>query len=155
MPYPMHSITPYRRTSADCGSARRYRIMKGVSTKGDLCMKTLGALGLLGAALFVTFCQGQEAALRPPGIGKTPILPSSEIRAGMQGVAWTVVQGTKPEPIPVEIIGLYKNAAGPKQAIILGKLGGKAARTNVAGGMSGSPVYIDGKLAGAISTRIS
>jgi hypothetical protein len=57
--------------------------------------------------------------------------------------------------MPVEIIGLLRSMAGPKQDIILGKLGGKAARTNVAGGMSGSPVYIDGKLAGAISTRIS
>ena len=57
--------------------------------------------------------------------------------------------------VPVEIIGLWKNAWGPKQDVILAKLGGKAARTNVAGGMSGSPVYIDGKLAGAIALRIS
>ncbi|HSW48855.1 MAG TPA: hypothetical protein VLH09_01715 [Bryobacteraceae bacterium] len=118
-------------------------------------MKTLGALGFAGAALFTFCCQGQEPALKPPGIGKVEILRTAEIKAGMQGVAWTVFQGTEPEPIPVEIIGLYKNAAGPKQDIILGKLGGKAIRTNVAGGMSGSPVYIDGKLAGAISTRIS
>jgi hypothetical protein len=55
----------------------------------------------------------------------------------------------------VEIIGVYRNAGGPRQDIILAKLGGKAERTNVAGGMSGSPVYIDGKLVGAISTRIS
>jgi hypothetical protein len=118
-------------------------------------MKTLGALGLIGAAFFVSSGLGQDSAAKPPGIGKVEILRTSEIKAGMQGVAWTVFQGTEPEPIPVEIIGLFKNAAGPKQDIILGKLGGKAIRTNVAGGMSGSPVYIDGKLAGAISTRIS
>ncbi|MFB3776076.1 MAG: hypothetical protein ACE141_00660 [Bryobacteraceae bacterium] len=117
-------------------------------------MKTLGALGVAGAC-FALLCHGQESTPTPPGIGTVEILRTSEIKAGMQGVAWTVFQGTEPEPIPVEIIGLYKNAGGPKQDIILGKLGGKAVRTNVAGGMSGSPVYIDGKLAGAISTRIS
>ncbi len=48
-----------------------------------------------------------------------------------------------------------KNQWGPKQDIILGKMGGKAIRTNVAGGMSGSPVYIDGKLIGAVALRLS
>jgi hypothetical protein len=80
---------------------------------------------------------------------------ASEVKAGMQGIAWTVFQGTVPEAIPVEIIGPWKNAWGPRQDVILAKLGGKAAKTNVAGGMSGSPVYIDGKLVGAIALRIS
>ena len=53
----------------------------------------------------------------------------------------------------MEIIGISKNMWGPKQDIILGKMGGKAIRTNVAKGMSGSPVYIDGKLIGAVSLR--
>jgi hypothetical protein len=73
----------------------------------------------------------------------------------MKGVAWTVFQGSKPEPVPVEIIGVWENAWGPKQDIIVAKLTGHAQRTNVAGGMSGSPVYIDGKLVGAISLRLS
>ncbi|MCS6954305.1 MAG: hypothetical protein RMK57_04635 [Bryobacterales bacterium] len=73
----------------------------------------------------------------------------------MKGYAWTVFQGAEPEPVPVEIIGLWKNVWGPKQDIILAKLGGKARETNVAGGMSGSPVYVDGKLVGAISLRMS
>jgi len=73
----------------------------------------------------------------------------------MKGIAWTVFQGTEPESVPVEILGLWKNQWGPKQDIILAKLGGKAQRTNVAGGMSGSPVYIDGKLVGAIALRLS
>ena len=60
-------------------------------------------------------------------------------------------RGTEPEPIPVEIVGILKNQWGPKQDIIIGKMGGKAIRTNVAGGMSGSPVYIDGKLVGAVA----
>jgi hypothetical protein len=91
----------------------------------------------------------------PPKAGKVDLFPESGLKPGMKGVAWTVFQGSKPEPMPVEIIGVWQNAWGPKQDIIIAKLTGKAARTNVAGGMSGSPVYIDGKLLGAISLRIS
>lgn len=106
-------------------------------------------------SLFATFVLAQQAGITPPKAGPVSILRSDEVKAGMQGVAWTVFQGTEPEPIPVEIIGPWKNAWGPGQDVILAKLGGKAARTNVAGGMSGSPVYIDGKLVGAIALRIS
>ncbi len=118
-------------------------------------MKMWGAGCLLVFAVFAVSARGQDSVPQPPKIGKVEFLRTSEIKPGMRGVAWTVFQGTQPEPIPVDIIGLYKNAGGPRQDIILAKLGGKAERTNVAGGMSGSPVYIDGKLAGAISTRIS
>jgi len=118
-------------------------------------MKTYiaAAVGMLAAASLPTFCA--ELTPQPPKSGKVEIIRSSELRPGMKGVAWTVFQGTEPEPVPVEIIGLWKNQWGPKQDIILAKLGGKAERTNVAGGMSGSPVYIDGKLAGAIALRLS
>ena len=96
-----------------------------------------------------------SAEMQRPRPGKVEIMKSSELKPGMKGVAWTVFQGTEAESIPVEIIGLWKNAWGPKQDTILAKLGGKAQRTNVAGGMSGSPVYIDGKLVGAIALRLS
>jgi hypothetical protein len=102
-----------------------------------------------------------EVPVLPPNVmsrpkaGPTQIMPVSDVKRGMRGVAWTVFQGTEPEAVPVEIIGPWKNAWGPGQDVILAKLGGKAARTNVAGGMSGSPVYIDGKLVGAIALRIS
>jgi len=82
-------------------------------------------------------------------------MKSSELKPGMMGTAWTVFQGTEPEAVPIEIIGLWKNAWGPKQDVIIAKMGGKAQRTNVAGGMSGSPVYIDGKLVGAVALRLS
>src|SRR5579875_2581080 len=91
----------------------------------------------------------------PPKAGKVELFPENALKPGMKGVAWTVFQGTKPEPVPVEIIGVWENMWGPHQDIIVAKLTGKAERTNVAGGMSGSPVYIDGKLVGAISLRIS
>lgn len=94
------------------------------------------------------------AAEAPPKAGKVAIFPLKDIRPGMQAIAWTVFQGKTPEPIPIEIIGVWKKASGPND-VILGKMGGKAKETNVAGGMSGSPVYIDGKLVGAVALRIS
>src|SRR6266571_2013889 len=79
----------------------------------------------------------------------------AQIHVGMRGVAYTVFQGTKPEPMTVEVLGVLKNANGPKGDIILVRLGGtKAEYTGVVAGMSGSPVYFDGKLAGAIAFRI-
>jgi hypothetical protein len=108
---------------------------------------------LLLAALALPLFAGD--ALTPPKAGKVEIMPLSEVKPGMKGTAWTVFAGTTPEPVPIEIVGRYKNVWGPKQDIILAKMGGKAIRTNVAGGMSGSPVYINGKLVGAVSLRIS
>jgi hypothetical protein len=90
-----------------------------------------------------------------PKAGKVDLFPESSLKPGMHAVAWTTFQGTAPEAVPIEIIGIWENAWGPKQDIIIGKMGGKAQRTNVAGGMSGSPVYIDGKLVGAVSLRLS
>jgi hypothetical protein len=82
-------------------------------------------------------------------------IPVSSIHAGMRGVAYTVFQGTKPEPMGVEVLGILKNANGPKGDIILVRLSGeKAEYTGVVAGMSGSPVYLDGKLAGALAFRI-
>ncbi|HET9321461.1 MAG TPA: hypothetical protein VFO27_16845 [Bryobacteraceae bacterium] len=116
--------------------------------------KQIAAAAIMLAA--AGFCAlAEEVSPQPPTAGKVEIFKSSDLRPGMKGVAWTVFQGTQAEQIPVEIIGLWKNAWGPKQDIILAKLGGKAQRTNVAGGMSGSPVYIDGKLVGAIALRLS
>jgi hypothetical protein len=95
------------------------------------------------------------AELTPPKAGKPEILPLKDIKPGMHGIAWTVFSGMTPEPVPVEIIGVWKNAMGPRQHVIMAKMGGKAERTGVAGGMSGSPVYVDGKLIGAVALRLS
>ncbi|HYO81256.1 MAG TPA: hypothetical protein VES20_07645, partial [Bryobacteraceae bacterium] len=67
---------------------------------------------------------------------------------------WTAFQGTEPEAVPVELIGIWRNAWGPRQDLILCRMEGRAKETGVAGGMSGSPVYIDGKLVGAVSNRV-
>ena len=73
-----------------------------------------------------------------------------QIHTGMKGVAYTVFEGVKPEPMDVEVLGILKNINGPRGDIILIRLHGKKVEyTGVVAGMSGSPVYIDGKLAGA------
>src|SRR5438477_3989652 len=84
-----------------------------------------------------------------------PTIPVSQIHAGMRGVAYTVFQGTKPEPMDVEVLGVLHNVNGPRGDLILVRLQGtKPEYTGVVAGMSGSPVYFDGKLAGALSFRI-
>jgi hypothetical protein len=112
------------------------------------------AAAFMACAVVTSFC-AFAADPQPPHAGKVEILKSSEVKPGMKAVAWTVFQGDTPEAVPVEIVGTWKNMWGPGQDIIIGKMGGKAQRTNVAGGMSGSPVYIDGKLIGAVALRMT
>jgi len=116
-------------------------------------MKTCLAAILVVCSLLSGFASAAE--LTPPMAGKPEILPLDQVKPGAQAIAWTVFQGTTPEAVPVEIIGTWKNAMGPRQHVIVAKMGGKAVRTGVAGGMSGSPVYIDGKLIGAVALRLS
>jgi hypothetical protein len=118
-------------------------------------MKLRIAAIVLGFAAAASPIFAGDTPLTRPKAGKVEIMPENQIKPGMKAVAWTVFQGTEPEPIPIEIIGVYKNQWGPKQDIIIGKMGGKAIRSGVAAGMSGSPVYIDGKLVGAVALRLS
>jgi hypothetical protein len=107
------------------------------------------------AAVVTVLSPAFGADLQPPKAGKTEIFHLKDIKPGMLGTAWTVFSGTVPEPVPVEVIGVWTGQMGPRSAVILGKMGGKAKETNVAAGMSGSPVYIDGKLVGAVALRFS
>jgi hypothetical protein len=94
-----------------------------------------------------------SAAQAAPKVFDT--IPVDQIHVGMKGVAYTVFQGVTPEPMEVEVLGVLKNANGPKGDVILIRLGGKKVEyTGVVAGMSGSPVYLDGKLAGAVAFRI-
>jgi hypothetical protein len=82
-------------------------------------------------------------------------MPLDQIHEGMKGTALTVFQGVKPESMDVEVLGVMRNVNGPKGDIILVRLhGSKPEYTGVVAGMSGSPVYFDGKLAGALAFRI-
>lgn len=84
-----------------------------------------------------------------------PILPLDQVRAGMQGYAYTIFAGDEVEKFDLEVIGVMPNFLGPQQSIILVQLkGAKVERTGVVAGMSGSPVYLDGKLAGALSLKL-
>ena len=79
------------------------------------------------------------------------IFPLKDVRAGQRGVGKTVFEGNRIEDFQVEILGVLENT-GPKQSIILARLsGGPLAQDGVVQGMSGSPVYIDGKLLGAVA----
>jgi hypothetical protein len=85
-------------------------------------------------------------------VAQTTTLPLEQVRPGMIGVGRTVFAGTKLEDFKVEILGVLRNVLAPKRNLILARLeGGPLAKTGVIAGMSGSPVYIDGKLVGAVS----
>jgi hypothetical protein len=84
--------------------------------------------------------------------GSAAFLPLTEVREGMRGTARTVFRGSEPEEFKVEILGVVPGGIGPRQDMIVGRIsGGNADRTAVFAGMSGSPVYVNGKLVGAIS----
>jgi len=97
------------------------------------------ALGLLGTPL----------------VARDTIMAVSDVRPGMVGVGRTVFRGAAIEEFTVRIIGTLKSVVAPQRDLILAKLeGGPLADTGVIAGMSGSPVYIDGKLLGAVSYQL-
>jgi SpoIVB peptidase S55 len=114
---------------------------------GAFYMRKVGlALLVLGLSLSGSILNAQTPQLT---------IPVGEIHAGMRGVAYTVFQGVKPESMDVEVLGVLHNVNGPKGDIILIRLHGeKPEYTGVVAGMSGSPVYFNGKLAGALAFRI-
>ena len=100
----------------------------------------MGVLRFLGALLLAANAFGQLA-----------IFPLKDIRAGQHGVGKTVFSGNKIDEFQVEVLGVLENV-GPRQSVILARLsGGPLEKTGVMQGMSGSPVYIDGKLVGAVA----
>src|ERR1035438_2019836 len=82
---------------------------------------------------------------------QTALFPLKDLKPGMRGTGRTVFNGNKIEDFQVEILGVLDNI-GPKESLILARLsGGPLEHTGVMQGMSGSPVYIDGKLLGAVA----
>jgi hypothetical protein len=82
----------------------------------------------------------------------TATMPVSELRPGMRGVGRTVFSGTELSEFGVEILGVLENVMMPQRQLVLARLsGGPLAETGVIAGMSGSPVYVDGRLVGAVS----
>jgi hypothetical protein len=79
-------------------------------------------------------------------------MPVSDIKPGMKGYGMSVFQGNQPERFEVEVLGTLEGFQNPRQSIIIARLSGPLVeRTGVFAGMSGSPVYIDGKLVGAVA----
>lgn len=113
-------------------------------TGGGLCLAQTGSDTVLDTV---------GAAVSPPPT--TKFYPLSEVHRGQQGMAYTVFEGTQPEAMGVKILGVLHNAIGPGEDMIIARLeGAKPDYTGVVAGMSGSPVYIDGKLVGALAYRI-
>jgi hypothetical protein len=106
-------------------------------------LRTVAVLGVLAGVVTAT------------PTAQTRVIPVDEVRPGMVGVGRTVFEGDKIEEFTVHIIGVLKNVVGPNRDIILARLeGGPLAETGVIAGMSGSPVYIEGRLLGAVSYQL-
>jgi hypothetical protein len=98
----------------------------------------------------------------PPDDGRSAVtaestetMPLNDVRPGMQGYAYTIFAGDQIERFDLVVIGVLDNFLGPRQSIILVQLKGEMVEhTGVVAGMSGSPVYLDGKLAGALSLKL-
>src|SRR5205085_12417023 len=81
------------------------------------------------------------------GARKSDYFPLEEIRAGQKGTARTVFAGAEPQEFGVEVLGVLPGFPSPRQSVIIARLtGAQVDRTSVFAGMSGSPVFIDGKL---------
>jgi hypothetical protein len=92
------------------------------------------------------------AALIAPAPASTRYMPVSEVRPGMTGVGRTAFKGTAIEEFEAHILGVVRSNIGPQRDLIIARLGGgPLAKTGVIAGMSGSPVYIDGRLVGAVA----
>jgi hypothetical protein len=119
------------------------RFLTPTASRFLLLLVTILAVSGLGSGQF------EKAGL---ATSASAIFPVSELREGMKGTARSVFHGDKSEEFQVEILGVIPNWIGPKQDMIVGRLSGaNAERTSVFAGMSGSPVYIGGRLVGAIS----
>jgi len=112
-------------------------------------LRSAAVIVFLTAFGTLTFGQTTASAAKQSGVA---IMPLADVREGARGIAKTVFRGSEPEDFNVEILGVVPGAVGPHQDMIIGRLSGALAeRTFVFAGMSGSPVYIDGKLIGAIA----
>lgn len=108
---------------------------------------------LILASTNLAVAQKPAAATTPlPKANVPELFALEDLRPGMKGVARTVFSGTETQEFGVEILGVLPGFPGPRQSAIIAKLSGSNVdRTGVFAGMSGSPVYIDGKIVGAIA----
>src|SRR5882762_6918660 len=135
--------------------ATNYNLVESILTMDRLAAPPGHYMRKVVSALFACFCVLVPALLAAQTSQTFQTISVDHIHAGMRGVAYTVFQGIKPESMDVEVLGVLHNVNGPKGDVILVRLHGeKVEYTGVVAGMSGSPVYLDGKLAGALAFRI-
>jgi len=123
---------------------------------------SLLAIGFAAFILCLLLAVDTQAAAQDPApdahsqnSGTPEIFPLKDVKAGMKGVAYTIYTGDEIEKVDLVVLGVLQDAIGPKQDIIVVQLlGDKAEHSGVVAGMSGSPVYFDGKLAGALSLKL-
>jgi SpoIVB peptidase S55 len=130
--------------------------MRQKATRRPTLIRALiqGATLVLCSATAATAQLSSALPANPPP-SSAGFFPLEQVHRGLHGVAYTVFEGTQPEPMEVEILGILRNSLGPGKDMIVARLKGTHPEyTGVVAGMSGSPVYIDGKLAGALSYRI-
>ncbi len=95
---------------------------------------------------------GLAQSASKPDASSSKYFPIEQVKPGLKGYGMTVFEGNTPERFEVEILGVVEGQPNPKQNVILARLsGGKVDRTRVFAGMSGSPVYVDGKMVGAVA----
>ena len=105
------------------------------------------------SALMIVALGGVALAQQPAAKVNGPeLFPLEDVRPGLKGTARTVFSGSDTQEFNVEILGVLPGFPGPRQSAIIGKLSGSnVEKTGVFAGMAGSPVYIDGKIVGAIA----
>jgi hypothetical protein len=120
-------------------------------------MRSLVVVSSVLVLLIAAPLRSQQTSEAPPagsalGIASPALMPASDVKAGMRGKGVTVFHGATRTEFDVEILGVLTNVVGPRRTLILARLSGnRLAETGVMQGMSGSPVYIDGRLIGAVS----
>jgi SpoIVB peptidase S55 len=127
--------------------------MQRTQSKGDplgKCKVVTSMRRIFAALCFIAILTMVALAANPDA--NANFMPVSEVKPGMKGYGMSVFQGTKPERFEVEILGTLEGFQNPRQSIIIARLSGPLVdRTSVFAGMSGSPVYINGRLVGAVA----
>ena len=130
-------------------------MIESSSSVSSLKQSIQAFLGLILSVAGVFAAAPAQAQDAPPAAPPPQVLPLDQVKPGMEGYAYTIFAGDKVEKFDLQVIGVMQNALGPRQSIILVQLQGpKVQHTGVVAGMSGSPVYLEGKLAGALSLKL-
>lgn len=113
-------------------------------------------LSALTIVALASLASAQQQAKQPAAtalkINGPALFPLEDLRPGMKGTARTVFNGSDTQEFGVEVLGVLPGFPGPRQSAIIARLSGSnVEKTGVFAGMSGSPVYIDGKIVGAIA----